>query len=141
MAKVSRLDRSAEWREISLVLTDDAGIQRINQRHLGKTETTDVISFRYDPMPGDCGMCTGEVFVNAERASRRKMQPAAGGTWTAAKELGLYVAHGCDHLSGASDADTAGRERMRRRELRWLREAQRQGLLNGLIGESGSRPC
>ena len=41
---------------------------------------------------------------------------------TADRELALYLAHGCDHLTGADDATPAGRARMRRRELGWLRE-------------------
>jgi len=50
----------------------------------------------------------------------------------AADELALYLAHGCDHLSGANDRTLRERRRMRRRELLWLAQARRNGLMAGL---------
>jgi probable rRNA maturation factor len=80
---------------------------------------TDVITQRYDAMPGEEPGVYGELYVNVERAV--SAAPAREG-WSAEKELLLYVAHGMDHLSGEDDLDDAGRMRMRRRELKWLKE-------------------
>ncbi len=102
-----------------MVLVDDGASREINRAHLGHDYATDVISFSFDPIPGDteCGSC-GEIVVNVEQAER--LGHRYGGF---ARELALYIAHGCDHLSGEDDKTPAQRQRMRRRELRWLKEA------------------
>ena len=115
---------------VSVVLVDNKESLRINQAHLGHGYATDVISFNFDPIPGEpeSGMC-GEIVVNVEQACR--LGKRYGGP---DHELALYIAHGCDHLSGEDDNTPARRQRMRRRELRWVNE--------GLRGEGvkGPRP-
>jgi probable rRNA maturation factor len=108
-----------EWGEVSVVLVDDEASRAINRAHLGHDYATDVISFNFDPIPGDTesGSC-GEIVVNVEQAHR--LGSRYGGV---AHELALYIAHGCDHLSGEDDKTPPQRQRMRRRELRWLKEA------------------
>ena len=94
------------------------GISRVNRACFNRSASTDVISAGYEPVPGDpAGRCA-EVFVNVERAL---LEGGSRARWSPSLELALYIAHGCDHLAGATDADPAGRARMRRRELRWLR--------------------
>jgi probable rRNA maturation factor len=112
-----------QWGEVSVVLVDDPGSRAINKAYLGHDYATDVISFNFDPIPGDpaTGTC-GEIVVNisqAHRLGRRYGGPA--------HELALYIAHGCDHLAGEDDTTPAQRQRMRKRELRWLREVQKHG--------------
>ena len=117
------------WSEVSLVLTNDHGIREVNHLHLGHDYSTDVISYTFAPLPGQpTGEASGEIFVNAELA--RKVGSRFGGV---NRELALYMAHGCDHLSGEDDHTPAKRQRMRRRELRWLAEAARLNLLTGLL--------
>ena len=105
------------WRELTVILTDDAGIAPLNHLIMRHEGPTDVISQRYEPLPGEPDGMRGELLVNVERAwqvgSRRH-------GWSTSRELALYIAHGCDHLNDAEDATSAGRQRMRRRELRWL---------------------
>jgi probable rRNA maturation factor len=115
--------RGIQWGEVSLVLVDDAGSRAINKAHLGHDYPTDVISFNFDPIPGDpvTGAC-GEIVVNLSQAHR--LGRRYGGT---AHELALYIAHGCDHLAGEDDKTPAQRQRMRRRELRWIREEGGKG--------------
>jgi rRNA maturation RNase YbeY len=128
MAKASSLCPELSWGEVTILVTDHQGIRVLNQKHLGKSDTTDVISFRYDPMPGDNDLITGDIVVNVECAVERT--PEADGR---NHELALYIAHGCDHLAGSTDGDPAGRRRMRRRELLWLKEADTRGLLDNLM--------
>ncbi len=116
MDKVHKLD-PASWDEISIVITDDAGIKAVNQKYLNKNHVTDVISFRYAPAPGISDLPSGEVIVNLQRVlelarKRKNLEPC--------RELALYIAHGCDHLADQTDYDTVSRNRMRRRELQWL---------------------
>ncbi len=113
------------WRNLSLVLSDDAGITKINRLYLNSAQVTDVISFRLmDGLAGP-GCLSGELFVNVECAVREGAQ-----RWSVTEELALYIAHGCDHLAGAQDNSPQGRASMRRRELRWLHAARQNNLLD-----------
>ncbi len=104
----------------------------VNEAVFGRRQSTDVVSVAYAPVPG-AGDWRGEVIVNAQRALQ--VGPRHGGV---AHELALYLAHGLDHLSGADDGTAAERQRMRRRELRWLRE-ERGWPLSGLVVEKERR--
>jgi len=137
MDRVQRLDPQRVWGDISVVLVDDKVIAGVNQRHLAVSEATDVISFCYAPLPGDIAQYSAEIIVNVQRASvegrRRGRSTGERSRWDPSRELALYVAHGCDHLTTLDDANDGGRRRMRRRELRWLKLADGQGLVSGLI--------
>jgi rRNA maturation RNase YbeY len=111
---------AAPWLELTVILTDDAGMASWNQRVMQHAGSTDVITQRYEPMPGEPPGVRGELLVNVERA----WQVAEGARqgWSANLELALYIAHGCDHLNDAEDTTPAGRRQMRQRELRWLRQ-------------------
>ena len=109
---------SPAWREVTIHLQDDAGIVPVNAAVMAHGGSTDVITQRYDPIPGEPGGLTGELFVNVERAAC--CAPRRTG-WDPDRELALYLAHGFDHLTGADDGTQAGRSRMRRRELGWLK--------------------
>jgi rRNA maturation RNase YbeY len=102
---------------------DDAGITGINEALLDHEGPTDVITVRYDAIPGEEQPGdVAELYVNVERA----VQLARRG-WPAGRELALYLAHGCDHLAGEDDATADQKIRMRRREMKWLREAETAG--------------
>ncbi len=123
------------WGEVSVVLVDDRQSQEVNRNHLGHDYATDVISFNFEPMPGDSeSEMNGEVVINVELACR--LGPAYKG---ADRELALYLAHGCDHLSGADDDTPKHRQQMRRRELRWLKDAKHDGLCDNLF-QRGNKP-
>jgi ssRNA-specific RNase YbeY (16S rRNA maturation enzyme) len=107
------------FRAVSVVLQDDAFSEEVHLAVNGALGATDVVTQPYDPMPGEEPGIYGELYVNAERALAAAPRRAG---WSPAKELLLYVAHGMDHLSGEDDLDAAGYARMRRRELRWLRD-------------------
>jgi probable rRNA maturation factor len=117
-----------EWDEISVVLVNDRESRVLNLAHLGHDYPTDVISFNFDPLPGETGPAlSGELIINVECAYR------IGHTYKGPQhELALYLAHGCDHLAGAEDDTPPRRQQMRRRELRWLKEAEQLGLIPGL---------
>ena len=116
---LAQADPQTDWGEISIVLTDDAGITQPNREFFGKNRPTDVISFRYDPIPGEENGVTGDLIVNVECALREG--PAHDG---ADAELALYIAHGFDHLSGAEDDTPQKRAAMQRTEKRWLAALQ-----------------
>ena len=116
------------WGEISIVLVDDAGITQTNREYFGKNRPTDVISFRYDPVPGEEPVFGGDLVVNVDRAVQ--VGPEHKGFHY---ELALYIAHGFNHLSGADDNTPEKRKKMRAVETAWLRNADEEGLLDGLM--------
>ena len=101
------------------MLTNDKGITQPNREFFGKNRPTDVISFRYDPVPGEKDEATGDLIVNMDCALREG--PVHDG---ADAELALYIAHGFDHLSGSEDDTPTKRAAMRRIEKRWLAALQ-----------------
>ena len=110
------------FRGVTVVLQDDAFSAEVHEAINGAAGATDVITQRYDPMPGEAEGVYGELYVNVDQALRAA--PKRRG-WSPAKELLLYVAHGMDHLSGADDLNPGDYDRMRRRELRWLDACRR----------------
>ena len=106
------------FREVAVILQDDAFSAEVHLAINGAAGATDVITQRYDAMPGEAEGVYGELYVNVDQALR--VAPKRRG-WSPAKELLLYVAHGMDHLSGADDLKPRDYDRMRRRELGWLR--------------------
>ncbi|MCK5528494.1 MAG: rRNA maturation RNase YbeY [Kiritimatiellae bacterium] len=131
MTKVQKLDRNQSWGELLLIITDDTGISQINTEVFGRTNATDVISVSYEPMPHMSDKSTAEIIVNIQRAV--ETSDRIGKRWTKQKEFALYTAHGCDHLWGEDDHDEHGRKRMRRRELSWLKEINKDRILDTLF--------
>ena len=105
------------FRAVTVVLQDDAFSAEVHLAVNGAEGPTDVITQRYDAMPGEADGVYGELYVNVDRALAAA--PKRRG-WSPAKELLLYVAHGMDHLSGADDLKPRDYDRMRRRELSWI---------------------
>ena len=130
MAQATALRPELAGGPLSIALVDDAGIAPVNEQFVHHHGPTDVISFRYDPLPG-CADAPAELVVNVQRAvleARRRGRPVG-------HELALYLAHGCLHLTGADDATPAQRARMQRVQNGWLRRATKDGLLDQLIAE------
>ena len=126
--KLAKRTAPALWDEISIVLVDDEGIIQTNREYFGKNRPTDVISFRYDPIPGENEQLSGDLVVNVDRAVQ---EGTARGDID--YELALYIAHGFDHLSGAEDNTPEKHKKMRATETAWLRQAAKEGLVDGLF--------
>jgi ssRNA-specific RNase YbeY (16S rRNA maturation enzyme) len=71
---------ASPWLELTVILTDDAGMASWNQRVMRHVGSTDVITQRYEPMPGEPPGVRGELLVNVERAWQVG-GGAAGGRW------------------------------------------------------------
>lgn len=106
------------FRAVTVILQDDTFSAEVHEAINGAKGPTDVITQRYDAVPGEAEGVYGELYVNADQALR--VAPKRRG-WSSAKELLLYIAHGMDHLSGADDLKPRDYDKMRRRELGWLR--------------------
>jgi rRNA maturation RNase YbeY len=129
MNRAHTLDSETDWGEIVVILTDDDQIASIKDQVFSRSEVTDVIALRYAPIPGIEHCTTAEIFINVDLATHCTRRRG----WSPSRELALYLAHGCDHLTGGLDDTEAQRRTMRRRELRWLREAQQLGIVDQLL--------
>ncbi len=83
-------DRGAPL-ELSVLLTDDAGIRPLNRDYRGKDAATDVLSFAQD------GPLLGDVVISVETAATR-VDRSDG--WTLDDELTFLLLHGVLHLLG-----------------------------------------
>lgn len=119
---------NTRWKEVSLLLTDDAGTRKIKRQFFDVDHATDVVSFASCPLPSDGSHRMAEIVVNVERACLEGIKRKS-----IEREFALYLAHGCDHLAGYDDRTARDRKKMRRRELAWLKEAAELNLLSGLF--------
>ena len=134
LSRAHPLDHDINWEHIAVHLVDDVNMQGAHACYFGKNTVTDVISQKYAPIPGEFGY-SAEIIANAQQALRAKA--TAGWSWH--KELSLYIAHGIDHLHGGLDDTPAQQMQMRRRELRWLRQIEKQGFSFETLGRA-NRP-
>lgn len=129
LRKTQEMTPGQTWLDCSLVFVDHARMVELNRAALSHEGTTDVITFTYTSQPGEPEGLRGEIVVNVDEA----VAVAARMNADTARELALYIAHGCQHLGGANDGTAAERSAMSRRQNRWLAEARRHGLLEKLI--------
>ena len=89
-----------EEHELSILLTDDAFIQTLNETHRGKNRPTDVLAFPQNegegtPTPMDHGLL-GDVVISLDTAERQ----ARGRRHSLVDEVSFLLAHGILHLLG-----------------------------------------
>lgn len=98
--------------ELSLVLTDDEGIARLNERYLGRPGPTNVISFpqQEGEFVGVNPNLLGDVVISVETAVREAETAGMPLEWA----LSRLMIHGILHLVGydheAPDADAEAME-------------------------------
>ncbi|HEY2466988.1 MAG TPA: rRNA maturation RNase YbeY [Terracidiphilus sp.] len=108
--------------EVTVLMTSDTAIRRLNRRFRGKNKATDVLSFPADN-PGPVRIA-GDLAISIPTALRQAAEQGHG----VAVEIKVLILHGLLHLAGY-DHETDNGE-MARREQR-LRA--RLGLPYGLI--------
>jgi rRNA maturation RNase YbeY len=116
--------------EICIIVTGHDQMRTCKQACFGVDQTTDVIALRYAPGPAETRW-SAEIIVNVEQAEDWSRRSKAGNL---SRELALYIAHGMDHLTGGEDHTRSERQKMRRTELGWLRDADAAGLIAGIAG-------
>ena len=102
---------------MDLLIADDREIARLNRRHLGKDNATDVLAFE-DGDTEDGRIRLGDVVVSAETA--RRVAAERGGDF--ARELTFYALHGLLHLLGMRDDSDAERRAMLQTQARAMLE-------------------
>ena len=104
-------------RGISVLITNDAEIQKLNKQFRKKDSSTDILSWNYDVSEGEiAGLekneswgenIAGELAVSAERVSKQ----ASENGWDFETELIRLLAHGCTHLAGLDHEESGKQER------------------------------
>jgi probable rRNA maturation factor len=94
---------------VELLLTDDAGMRRLNRQARGVDRTTDVLSW---PGPDFPGAPLGEIAVNVDEARRATADLSRPSGWRLEVELAFLAVHGALHLLGWEDDTEAGRRAM-----------------------------
>jgi probable rRNA maturation factor len=138
---------------IGLILSDDAELATLNERHLGVAGPTDVLSFpllppaAFPPHPGTTGRGAavaddfalppgrrthlGDIVISVERATAQAETGRGGQTgdlrWSPADELRLLATHGTLHVCGWDHADP-------------VEEAAMRGLEGRLLGRAADEP-
>lgn len=81
---------------ISVSIVDDSKMKKLNKKHLGKDEATDVLSFNINEKEEDGRHYLGDIVVNREQAKRQ----AEENENSFEEEVAALVEHGVLHLLG-----------------------------------------
>jgi probable rRNA maturation factor len=100
-------------REVSVLLTDDREIRRLNRTYRGIDRPTDVLAFAFDEAdgPGGDGGPLGDVIISVERARAQARQRGV----KLESELELLAVHGTLHLLGYDHREPEEAQKMRKK--------------------------
>jgi probable rRNA maturation factor len=114
--------------ELSLLVTGDREVHKLNRDYRGIDKTTDVITFALTEDRDDTEFVTppdkisrlGEIIISYPQASAQ----ARANKQTIKAELAWLVVHGLLHLLGYDHGDDASEAAMRKREDKILRKIE-----------------
>ncbi|MEA3433912.1 MAG: rRNA maturation RNase YbeY [Campylobacterota bacterium] len=113
---LEKIGQSLTTKEIELIITDNEGIQELNQEYRDKNKPTDVLSFPMDaPFTEQSifGMPLGSIVISADLV--REKANALG--HNIQDELSLLFIHGLLHLLGFDHETDDGEMRVREKEI------------------------
>jgi probable rRNA maturation factor len=105
--------------ELSVLLTDDRGIQELNRQHRDKDKPTDVLAFPMAEGPPDPGGILGDVVISLDTADRQ----ARSRRRSLIEEVRFLLAHGVLHLVGYDHAEPGEKREMVAMTRRLVRSA------------------
>lgn len=98
--------------ELSIILTNDDNLRRINVQFLEHDYFTDVITFNYNVNTE----INGEIYISMETVANNALNYNV----SLYNELTRVIIHGVLHLTGLNDKSEEELKLMRREEDRWL---------------------
>jgi probable rRNA maturation factor len=113
---IPELEQRPGWTEVNILVVDGRAGRRYNRRFRGRDYATNVLSFPYEPMPGEHSGLLGDLVVCAPvvaREAREQGKPARD-------HYAHLTIHGVLHLLGYDHEDDADAERMEALERRIL---------------------
>ena len=116
-------------RGISVLITNDLAIQKLNKQFRNKDYPTDILSWTYDVGKMEIAVSelheskeeniAGELAISAEHVSKQ----ASENGWDFETELIRLLAHGCAHLAGWNHEESEKHERgMMELEIQLLKD-------------------
>jgi len=117
--------------EVSVLLTTDPAVRRLNRRFRGKDKPTDVLSFPASALPDGPEKIVGDLAISVPTARRQAVEQGHA----LSIEIKVLILHGLLHLAGYDHESDEGEMARRERRLRG-----RLGLLQGLIERSADDP-
>ncbi len=101
---------------VSVLLTTDAAIRKLNRDFRRKNKATDVLSFPADPLPGlrPIDQPAGDLAISIDTARKQ----AAGQGHPLSTEIKVLILHGILHLAGNDHETDTGQMARRERTLR-----------------------
>jgi probable rRNA maturation factor len=127
---LSRAQAAAGVRDqVTVLLTTDSTMRRLNRRFRGKNKATDVLSFPADRSAPGAKKIAGDLAIGVPMARRQ----AAEHGHSLAVEIKVLILHGLLHLAGYDHETDSGRMGRREQVLR-----DRLGLPLGLIERAGN---
>ena len=115
--------------EVTVLLTTDAAIRKLNRKFRGIDKATDVLSFPADAMPGF--EIAGDLAISIPTAARQAGEQGH----KLSVEVKVLMLHGLLHLAGYDHETDTGQMARRERLLRG-----RLGLPKGLIERAAKEP-
>ena len=98
--------------EISLYLTDNNEIQKLNKIYRNINRPTDILSWAYyennkEFFSNNSSYLTGEIVISAERVREQSITNG----WDFETELVRLLAHGCAHIAGFDHTNSEKEEK------------------------------
>ncbi len=122
--------------QVTVLLTSDTAIRRLNRRFRGKDKTTDVLSFPTEKLIPGQEKIAGDLAISIPTARRQAVaQGHALGV-----EIKVLMLHGLLHLAGYDHETDQGQMARRERVLRG-RLGLPTGLIERLIGRVTAKPA
>lgn len=118
--------------DVSVLITTDSEIRRLNRKYRGKNKATDVLSFPAGPVSRKREKIAGDLAISVQTA--RRQGTACG--HSLGVELKVLMLHGLLHLAGYDHEIDGGRMERRESQLR-----AKLGLPQGLIERASSGPA
>jgi len=116
LAAIPDLRERHGWSEVNVLVVGKAAGRRYNREFRGRDYATNVLSFPYEPMPGEHSGLLGDLVICAPvvaREAREQHKPTRD-------HFAHMTIHGVLHLLGYDHEDDAGAERMEALETRIL---------------------
>jgi probable rRNA maturation factor len=117
---------------VSVLLTTDNAIRRLNRQFRGVDKPTDVLSFPAEAQVQKREKIAGDLAISVPKACRQAVEQGH----SLSIEIKVLILHGLLHLAGCDHESDTGQMARRERRLR-----AQLGLPQGLIERAASKPA